>query len=285
MKASVLAVGTELVIGQTHNKNAAWISQQLRAVGLLTSVHLTVPDERPLILKGLEFCASQSEIIFVTGGLGPTSDDFTRDLISEWAGLSLQFDLSSWQRVQEIMTQKGLPIQEFQKQQCYFPQGAKIHINLSGTANGFQLRAHNKELWALPGPPREIESLWNSAIGAWIQTISETVDRQQTWSWNTSGYGESQVMQKTELALQGWREAGIPMEIGYRVHGPKIQRQSEVGEIPGTSHGTQFAASNGNEVVASKNFVEVKVSCFESQRAQVEPWIHRLEIALRPLTV
>ena len=83
MIASVLGVGTELVDGQIVNKNAAWISEKLRALGLTTKLHLVIPDDRKLIFESLDYCGQYSDLIFVTGGLGPTSDDFTREVISE----------------------------------------------------------------------------------------------------------------------------------------------------------------------------------------------------------
>ena len=120
MKTSILAVGTELTTGQIVNRNAAWISNQLKNIGLLTAVHITVADDRKSITEALQFCAEHSELIFVTGGLGPTSDDFTRELITEWTNLPLEFDEESWKKVKERLSTRGFPVQNFQKKQCYF---------------------------------------------------------------------------------------------------------------------------------------------------------------------
>ena len=91
MKASLLAVGTELTTGQIVNKNGSVIAQRLGNFGIDVIHHLVVPDDRAEILKALDFCQS-SDLIFVTGGLGPTSDDFTRELISKWVKQELIFD-------------------------------------------------------------------------------------------------------------------------------------------------------------------------------------------------
>ncbi|MBK7961708.1 MAG: competence/damage-inducible protein A [Bdellovibrionales bacterium] len=267
MMVSVLAVGTELVVGQTVNKNASWLSDRLKQLGIRTALHLTVPDDRSLILAGLNFCAAHSEIILVTGGLGPTTDDFTRDLISEWAEQALEFDEASWQKIKNRMSLRKVPVQDFQKQQCFFPQAAQILQNSEGTANGFQIRAHGKDLIALPGPPREINAIWTASLYAWFTQISQKIDKHLTWSWDTFGLGESQIMQLAEAALSGHPFTEGEIEIGYRVHGPRINFDS-----PGLSS-------------AEQNYVEVKLSCFESQRKLVEPWINRLELALKDVLV
>src|SRR5277367_6369590 len=90
-RASVIAVGTELTSGQITNRNAAWISERLTALGLEVALHETVPDEHDLMLDALKRCAGLSSFVFVTGGLGPTQDDFTRDVVAEWAERKLEF--------------------------------------------------------------------------------------------------------------------------------------------------------------------------------------------------
>ncbi|MFZ4405301.1 MAG: competence/damage-inducible protein A [Pseudobdellovibrionaceae bacterium] len=247
MKASVIGVGTELTTGQIANKNATWISQQLKALGFITSTHLTVPDERTLILKALDFCSQESEIIFVTGGLGPTSDDFTRELIAQWNDKKLIFDNESWTSVQQILNSRGVTVKDMQKQQCYFPEGAKILKNSKGTADGFYLFSKEKHFFILPGPPKEIAAIWEVGIQPWLLEQQKNLDIYITKSWDIMGKPESDIAQVTEEVL-----AGSPLEIGYRVHLP---------------------------------YVEVKVSYFKSEQKQVQPWLEKLDAALSPLTI
>lgn len=246
MKASILAVGTELTTGQITNANATWISQKLKAMGLLTSLHLTVPDDRDLIRKGLKLCAEHGELVFVTGGLGPTSDDFTRDLITEWAGQSLKFDEPSWQKVVDRLTSRGFPVHDFQKQQCFFPENSQILDNSQGTANAFYLSSP-KHLWALPGPPREIEAVWSDHIQGQIQKLSEKVDAHMTKSWDLLGLGENQVAKIAEPIVEN---SGL--EVGYRVHLP---------------------------------YVELKLSFFKSQTDFAQKYVEALEKALAPYCI
>jgi len=231
VRAAVLGVGSELTSGQIGNSNALWISQRLKAMGLLTSTHLVVPDDKSLILDGLEFCAQKSDLIFVTGGLGPTSDDFTRDLISQWSKLDLEFDPATWDHIVERLRFRGIATEEFQKQQCYFPKRSTILKNTLGTAHGFYLHANHKDIFVLPGPPREIEAIWKDHVFPWLVNFTEKIDRHVTLSWDILGKSEGELARITEDILRG---SGL--EIGYRVHMP---------------------------------YVEIKVSFFQSERSQI----------------
>ena len=247
MKASVLGIGTELTDGQIVNKNAAWISAQLKNKGFITNLHLVVPDQREGILEALQYCAKNSDWIFVTGGLGPTSDDFTRDVVAEWAELPLEFHEPSWEHVQQRLSGRGFAVREIQKQQCYFPKGAEVLNNTQGTANGFRFKFASKEIFVLPGPPREIEAIWQTGIAAWVAEQSKNHDPFVTLMWDTLGKGESDIALLAEEALHG-----VEIEKGYRVHLP---------------------------------YVEVKVSYFKSQEKSLQPSIDKLEKALASLTI
>lgn len=247
MKAAILSIGSELTDGQIVNKNASWISGKLKALGLTTSVHLVVPDERKLMHEGLSFCASKADLLFVTGGLGPTSDDFTRDIVAEWAGLPLKFDETSWQHVSNRLTSRGYAVKEIQRQQCYFPEGAQILPNSEGTANAFSIDTQGKKVFVLPGPPREIEAVWKDSIIPWLKANTRDIDPYITRMWDTIGVGESDVAILTEEVLKN-----VTVERGYRVHLP---------------------------------YVEVKLSYFKSQEKQMQETVDRITAALRFCTV
>src|SRR5690606_30735889 len=94
--AAVLTVGTEITSGEILNSNSKWIAEQLETLGFEVMLHLSVPDDRPLINDAHNFAARHSDIPLITGGLGPTSDDFTRDVISDWASFPLVFNDQVW---------------------------------------------------------------------------------------------------------------------------------------------------------------------------------------------
>lgn len=218
MRAGILAVGTELTDGQIVNKNAAWLSAELKRRGVRAWVHLTVPDDRTAILKGLASIAADCDVLFVTGGLGPTSDDFTRELVAEWAETPLEFHEPSWKMIEERLSARGYPVQDMQRQQCLFPKGAIVLTNSQGTANGFRLRARDRDVVVLPGPPREIAAIWNEPLAPWLNELTKNLDRTITKSWDCLGLGESQVAALVEPLVQN---AGL--EIGYRVHLPYVE--------------------------------------------------------------
>lgn len=247
MLVAVIGVGTELTSGQIINKNSAWISKNLKDLGVPTSCHLVVPDDRALILDALRFCAERCDTLFVTGGLGPTTDDFTRELIAEWSYLPLEFDEGSWAHVNQRLSSRGIEVRESQRQQCLFPKGAKVLTNPDGTANAFQMRVFNKDVFVLPGPPSEIAAVWKNGLGDILRDKTKGVDKYITYSWDTMGLGESDVAHIAEEVLKG-----IEVEKGYRVHLP---------------------------------YVEVKVSFLESEEKKLEPAIRRLDEALKHITI
>lgn len=246
MKVSILGIGTELTDGQIINRNASWISQQLKQSGVSTRLHLVVPDERGLMRQGIEFCATEADVVFVTGGLGPTTDDFTRDIIAEWLGEPLEFHPPSWDHLTARLTSRGYAVKEIQRQQCYFPRGAKVLFNSEGTANAFTVNAQGKTVFVLPGPPREIEAIWKSDIEAWVKQATQHLDPVITRSWDTLGKGESDIATIAEGAL-----AGAEVEKGYRVHLP---------------------------------YVEVKLTYKKSQVPEMQKWVDQLDKALSPYT-
>jgi molybdopterin-biosynthesis enzyme MoeA-like protein len=206
-----------------------------------------VPDDRALILEALRFCAERCDTLFITGGLGPTTDDFTRELISEWSGLALEFHEASWEHVHTRLKSRAIEVRESQRQQCFFPKGATVLTNPEGTANAFQLRVFNKDVIVLPGPPNEIAAIWKSSVDAFVREKTRGLDKYVTYSWDTMGLGESDVAHLTELCLDG-----IAIEKGYRVHLP---------------------------------YVEAKVTFLESRLTELMPAIQRVEDALQGITV
>ncbi len=254
MKATILAVGTEITNGQIINKNASWIAENLRHYGIETIRHLAVPDDRKLINAALRFCENQceneAELIFVTGGLGPTTDDFTRDVICEWSNTKSIFDETSWQHVQERLTSRGFTVKEFQRQQCYFPEGAKVLSNSEGTANGFFMEVKKDNVrqyvFVLPGPPREISAIWEKHIESWLKENTTHIDKQITRIWDTIGLGESDVAALVEPALSG-RSENFPLAVGYRVHLPYVEVKLSYPES--TSYTSQMYVERVEKVI------------------------------------
>ena len=246
-EAAILAIGTELTDGQTLNRNAQWISERLTELKFKVKAHETVPDDRRMIRESLERLSAQRGLIFVTGGLGPTSDDFTREVVSEWADKRLTWNESAWEKIVDRLNRLGVVIAESNRQQCYFPDGAKPLSNSEGTAAGFSLRLAHCDAYVLPGPPRELEAIWDAHIQPELERRSQTGTGRRLFLFKCIGKSESALGEIVEAALQG---GGF--DIGYRAHLP---------------------------------YVEVKVWCEESEVEEKSAWLSRLEAKLQPWLV
>jgi molybdenum cofactor synthesis domain-containing protein len=246
-RAAILAIGTEVVSGQIVNGNAAKISQYLSNAGAQVVLHEAVADDHSDILAALDRCVAAAGLIVVTGGLGPTSDDFTRKVIAEWAHLPLEFYEPSWLKIVERLEKRGINVAPSNRQQCYFPRGAQILPNIEGTADGFFFKIKGAHLWVLPGPPSEIDSIWRgeAELEKMIRSaLPPGRIRYRLFTWDCLGKSEAELGEIVEKALKG---SGL--KTGYRLHRP---------------------------------YVEVKVWVDENAVQDSLPWMTRLETAIAP---
>lgn len=243
-RAAILAIGTELTDGQVINSNAAIISTWLSEFNLRVIEHRCVPDERQAMRSALIELSRQAQLVVVCGGLGPTSDDFTRDVLAEVFACPLVWDERSevaWRHISERLQSRGVTAQQNQRQQAWFPKGARIFPNREGTAAGFALvdvRANltaidsnssfeSSYILALPGPPREVSHLWKMQIRADLETwVSEQnwLKKDELMVWRTLGRGEGSLDAELEPALREWADRlGRPrLKTGYRAHAPYV---------------------------------------------------------------
>ena len=171
-KISVIAIGTEVTSGQITNTNAQDISKKITELGFICVQHLSVPDDRNLILAALNFTTTTSDIVFTVGGLGPTVDDFSRDIVSEFTQLPLEYYKPTHDRLIQKLADRQVPVREGHLRECYFPKGSHVLENLEGTADGFLVEIHSKKIIVLPGPPKEIQSIWKSSLDQIFQDLA-----------------------------------------------------------------------------------------------------------------
>lgn len=216
-KAAIIAIGTEVTSGEIHNANAATIAARLTDLGFNCDLHLAVPDDRSLMMWALESAVNNRDLVIITGGLGPTSDDFTREVLAEFLHSDLQWNESAWQTIVRRLNQVGAPIADSNKRQAYFPACATIHPNHHGTAAAFSAKFKQTMLIALPGPPKEIDGLWNDHFQSLISTIAPAAKSQKPLRWICLGQSESKLGEIVEENLQG---SGFLT--GYRARMPYI---------------------------------------------------------------
>ncbi len=220
-EAAILAVGAELLSGQIVNTNAAWLASRLFALGIDVQRHLTVDDQHEAITGGLAELCRTAGIVLITGGLGPTSDDITRQAVAAWSGDELVFDQASWDRIVGFFSRLTRTVPENNRQQCYFPRGARILENRAGTANGFMVEAHGRQVWVLPGPSREVDVLWQDHLLAAFQHRLAPEQRQVLKLWRTIGRGESHLAELVEPIVAQHGANGVT--VAYRAHAPYVE--------------------------------------------------------------
>ena len=154
ISAEIVTTGTEILLGEIVDTNAAWIAQKLRDAGVNLYYKTTVGDNEDRLRDVLELGLSRSDVIIVTGGLGPTVDDITRQAIARAVHRELQVDLGALETLQERFARFGVTMTDNNRQQAMFPEGAEIIPNPVGTAPGIIVDTGGGTIIAVPGVPR-----------------------------------------------------------------------------------------------------------------------------------
>jgi len=164
MDAEIIAVGSELLLGQIANTNAQYISQRLSSVGVNVYYHTVVGDNKERLLKALEIACKRANIIITTGGLGPTMDDLTKETIAEYLGMELMLHQPSAQAIREYFARRGRVMTENNLKQAMFPREAIVLPNAVGTAPGAIIEKDGKTFIILPGPPFEMQPMFENHV-------------------------------------------------------------------------------------------------------------------------
>lgn len=164
MKTSILAVGTELLFGQTVNTNAAFLSENLNHMGFDVMYHFVVGDNPCRLKDKLAEAFTDTDLVILTGGLGPTQDDLTKEIVAEYMGRDMYRDDEVIEQLKGFFEKRGRHMAENNLKQAYLPEGCTPFYNASGTAPGFALSVDGKTAICLPGPPREMKWLWDNGV-------------------------------------------------------------------------------------------------------------------------
>lgn len=164
MDAEILAIGTELTTGQKVDTNSAWLSRRLGELGIVVRWHTTVADDLADNVAALRQAAARAGLVLLTGGLGPTLDDLTRQALAEAAGVELVLDPASLEHLQEWFARRGRPMPERNRVQALLPAGAEALPNPVGTAPGIWMRLGSAWVAALPGVPSEMQLLYEQEV-------------------------------------------------------------------------------------------------------------------------
>lgn len=218
----LINTGTELLLGRVLNTHQQWICRQLADRGHVVQRQVTVPDTAIDITQAVREALTRADGVITTGGLGPTSDDLTRQEIARLLGRLLREDLSVRNQIESFFTRRNRPMPASTTLQAMIPEGALILPNQHGTAPGllieltsnpFQSVARPAWLMMLPGPPRELRPLFTDQFLPWLLARYPDTQRPAACTLRSVGIGESQVEHLIAPALAPLADAGL--EIGY----------------------------------------------------------------------
>ena len=215
-RVGFLATGSEITTGEIINTNTQEMATQLQDFGIHTGEHLIADDHYQNIEASLKFLLARHEAVIISGGLGPTSDDCTKDVVAKLAEKPLVFHETSWEKIVARLSKRNLPIPENNRQQAYFPESAEVIVNANGTADACYLTIGNTLVFLLPGPPRECLPIFEAEVlGLLLKKGYPTAKR--LFRWRLMGVSESKI---AELLQPYVEEHGL--EFAYRATYPFV---------------------------------------------------------------
>lgn len=164
MRVEIVAVGTELLLGQIADTNGQWLGEHLAAAGIDSYFHQAVGDNRARIVTALRTGLARGDALIVCGGLGPTQDDITRDAIAEVMHVQLRRDDEAVARIEALFASRGRSMPQSNLRQADVPEGAQIIVQTRGTAPGLICPVGNKVIYAVPGVPHEMAEMFERAV-------------------------------------------------------------------------------------------------------------------------
>lgn len=175
MKTAILSIGTELLFGQITNTNTVYLSQKLNMLGYDVMYHYTVGDNPERVRDMIRLAFQDCDLVITTGGLGPTQDDLTKEMVCQVMGDELVMMDEVMSELESYFEKLGRPMTENNKKQAYVPSRAEVFINHEGSAPGFALEKDGKYVICMPGPPREMTSMFEDSVMPYLQSMSEDV--------------------------------------------------------------------------------------------------------------
>jgi nicotinamide-nucleotide amidase len=267
MRVVVINTGTELLLGDVLNTHLSFIAGEIFPLGLRIDRQVTVPDG-VAIREALSEALGQAEIIFVTGGLGPTTDDITREITADLLGLKLVHDPAVMHAITTRAARRGFRLTDRVARQADVPEGATVLPNEHGSAPGLYLPAgaaqKRPHLFLLPGPPRELHPMFRASVLPLLRKIVPGEMAVERRIFRLAGIGESLVEEAVGAQL-----IGLPgLELGYCAHAGAVDLRlmgnaavvAEAGQIVSEKLGAAIFSSDGSnlETVVVKLLTERK---------------------------
>ena len=269
VEAEILSQGDEVITGQTVDSNAAWLAEQLTALGIRVVRHSSVGDDAGAIGALVAEAAARCPLVLCTGGLGPTADDLTAEAVAAAAGVPLRFDAQAMAQIERLYRRFGKTMAATNRKQAMLPEGCQRLDNRWGTAPGFAVELGDAWLAFMPGVPREMRKMFAARVLPELQRRFALTPGHLI-TLHTVGVGESRLQQ----LLADWRHDGV--ELGYRVRAPEVQVKLRF--PPG------FSAQQRDEIADTVAMpIGIGVYCREGYGRDTGPQGELAEVVLRLL--
>ncbi|SDB89246.1 competence/damage-inducible protein cinA [Pelagirhabdus alkalitolerans] len=201
IKAEVIGVGTELLLGQISNTNAQWLSSKLANEGISVYYHQVVGDNPERMYDALKLAKSRSDLVIITGGLGPTEDDITRNVLAEVAESSLELNEQALLAIKAYFTRSDREMSDNNIKQAELIKGAKVIPNEAGTAPGMIVNANATTFISLPGVPREMKSMFIERVIPYLRSAFSSNAVILSKMIRFIGIGESQLEEQVKSLI------------------------------------------------------------------------------------
>ena len=232
MKAEIICVGTEILMGNIVNTNAAYISRGLAGLGVSCYYQSVVGDNDGRLAEVFNEAAKRADIVILSGGLGPTEDDLTKETVAKAMGRQLIEDEKAWKQIKKFFEKRDIKYTDNNRKQALVPEGARVLYNKNGTAPGIIVEGEEVTAILLPGPPGELIPMWDDQVVPYIKEKSDVVFVSEMVK--LCGVGESLV--ETELK-----------DLIDAQSNPTIATYAKVGEVD-----IRVTASGADEKAAHK---------------------------------
>ncbi|MBO5830305.1 MAG: competence/damage-inducible protein A [Alistipes sp.] len=202
MKATIITIGDEILIGQIVDTNSVSIAKKLNDIGISIYEKLSIGDSREAIVSTLDRTLQTSDVLIITGGLGPTKDDITKHTLASYFGSELRYDATEGEHVRQLLERRGIAFTELNRQQAMLPECCTVLHNAHGTAPGMWFEHDDKVIVSLPGVPFEMEHLMEDEVVPRLKaryTLSDIVHRTMI----TRGIPESILAER----IAAWEDA------------------------------------------------------------------------------
>ena len=232
MRCDVVAVGTELLLGQIVDTNSEWIGEQLAIAGVDSHFQVKVGDNLRRIVLALRESLARSDAVIACGGLGPTQDDITREAIAEVLNVPLRRDPALVDRVRNMFQARGRQMSDNNLRQADVPEGATIIPQVRGTAPGLICPVGHKVIYAVPGVPQEMEEMVLRAVLPDLQARSGATATIRSRTLRTWGLAESALAEVVGPRLEALERAGNPTIafLASGIEGIKVRITAKAGD-------------------------------------------------------